>query len=119
MNLSARLSMIAFWLSATVAYTFAIVPRPPFHISDSDKVEHMTAFFVLAFLSRFAYPRRSPVMLALMLAFFGAMIEVSQLIPELHRDASVYDWLADVSAILVGLLIAGPLAAWRRARTAS
>jgi hypothetical protein len=44
------------------------------------------------------------------LSFFGALIEVSQSIPSLHRDCDIRDWFADTAAIL---LVTGALALWR------
>ena len=39
----------------------------------------------------------------MLLAAFGALIEFTQMIPLLHRDASAADWVADSIAIVVGL----------------
>jgi hypothetical protein len=36
---------------------------------------------------------------------FGAVIEVVQAIPMLHRDSDVMDWIADTAAVLVVLLL--------------
>ena len=33
------------------------------------------------------------------LSFLGALIEVLQAIPELHRDCDIRDWIADTAAI--------------------
>lgn len=103
-----RLFTIAFWAAALFAYLAAVLPQqeaPSF--SSSDKVEHVVAFFTLAVLSRFAHPRWSFLLLAALLGGFGAFIEFSQMIPALHRDASIYDWYADMAAVAVGLLVAG------------
>ena len=61
--------------------------------------------FQLAVLGSFAYPATALVQLLLRLSLFGAMIEVVQAIPALHRDSDVLDWLADTAAVLVVLLI--------------
>ncbi len=45
------------------------------------------------------------------LSLFGALIEVVQAIPALHRDSDVLDWLADTVAVVVVLLI---VRWWRR-----
>lgn len=103
-----RLFTIAFWAAALFAYIAAVLPHadaPSF--SSSDKVEHMVAFFTLAILARFAHPRQSFLVLAGLLGAFGAFIEFSQMIPAVHRDASLYDWYADMAAVAAGLLVAG------------
>ena len=41
------------------------------------------------------------------LSFVGALIEVVQSIPQLHRDCDIRDWIADTAAIAVMLLILG------------
>ena len=38
------------------------------------------------------------------LSFLGAMIEVTQSIPALHRDCDIMDWVIDTAAILVTLV---------------
>ena len=37
------------------------------------------------------------------LSFLGALIEVGQSIPVLHRDCDIRDWFADTAAVLVVL----------------
>ena len=46
------------------------------------------------------------------LSLFGALIEVFQSIPALHRDSDVVDWIADTAAGIVVLL----LVRWWRSR---
>ncbi|MBW8744235.1 MAG: hypothetical protein JF628_07810 [Sphingomonas sp.] len=58
----------------------------------------------------------------LMMAGFGAFIELSQAIPAIHRDAEWDDWFADMIAILLALIMAWPfmiLASRRRGTRAS
>jgi len=105
-----RIAPFLFWGALLFAYVCAIMPAkeaPTF--SSSDKVEHMVAFFTLAALAAFAFPRATALRIGLWLAFFGAFIEFSQAIPFLHRDASVYDWVADVVALTVGLAVVNPV----------
>ena len=63
----------------------------------------MLTFAVLTALARIAYPRASVGGIFLRLSAFGALIEVVQMIPVLHRDADVQDWAADSLAILAVL----------------
>jgi VanZ family protein len=91
----------------------AVVPHPPEIPGEpSDKVQHIAAFATLALLGSFAYPRAGLVKLLAGLSLFGALIEVVQAIPSLHRDSDVMDWLADTLAAAVVLA----LVRWRRAR---
>ena len=91
---------LAFWVAATVALVMALLPHPPQLPGEpSDKIQHIAAFLVLGALASFAYPRTNPVLLAAGLSLFGALIEVLQLIPTLHRDGDPLDWLADTAAV--------------------
>ncbi|ARS27166.1 hypothetical protein KC8_07665 [Sphingomonas sp. KC8] len=93
-----------FWAALIFAYVAAIVPAADApRIASSDKVEHMIAFFTLALLAALAWRGVAVWRAGLMLAGFGALIEVTQAIPILRRDASAADFLADCGAILVGL----------------
>jgi VanZ family protein len=90
----------------------ALLPKPPALPIDrfGDKFEHMLAFSVLAFLARFSFQRTSPWRLLEHLSFFGALIEVFQSFPGLHRDCDPRDWVADTIAVGLALLLAHWLA---------
>ncbi|HWI87171.1 MAG TPA: teicoplanin resistance protein VanZ [Sphingomonas sp.] len=106
-----RLFVIAFWLAAGFAYISAIMPAPEApHILWWDKFDHMAAFFTLTFLARAAYPRIPVMLLFGLLAGFGALIELSQAVPWIHRDAEWADWFADIAATIIGLILAWPFA---------
>ena len=123
MSLLRRLFVLAFWGALLFAYVDAIVPgHDAISLSVWDKVNHMAAFFTITFLARAAYPRIPIFRLFVMMAVFGAFIELSQAIPFIHRDAEWDDWFADMVATLVGLIIAWPfaiLADKRRSRRVS
>jgi len=111
MSLLRRLFVIAFWGALLVAYVDAILPgKDAISLSVWDKLNHMIAFFVITFLARAAYPRIPIFRLFVMMAAFGAFIELSQALPMIHRDAEWDDWFADMIASLVGLIIAWPFA---------
>jgi VanZ family protein len=111
-----RLLRFAFWAATVFAFIMAILPKPPqLPGSPSDKVQHILAFVTLATLASLAYPGRSLLRIALYLSAFGAMIEVVQAIPALHRDSDVFDWIADTAAVAIVLFI---VTAIRRAHTA-
>jgi len=109
-----RALRLAFWLAAAFAFVMASLPKPPaVPLSLSDKVLHMLAFATLAGLGSLAYPKMSPLRIALGLFAFGALIEFVQMIPALHRDAQFLDWIADAAAATVVLLA---IHVWRRLR---
>lgn len=109
-----RLFRLLFWMAAIFALTMAALPHPPdIPGAPSDKVLHVLAFSCLALLGSLAYPRLRVLKLVLGLSAFGALIEVVQLIPGLHRDAETLDWLADTAAVIAVVLA---VAVWRRYR---
>jgi hypothetical protein len=92
----------AFWLCLFGAVTFALLPHPPELAALrelGDKVQHMLAFGTLAFLGSFAFPRMPKARLGERLSYLGALVEVAQSIPMLHRDCDIRDWIADTVAI--------------------
>ncbi len=102
-----RVAVPIFWTTIAIVYAVAIMPAaqaPDFHAGD--KINHIAAFLTLTLLGRAAYRAHPPWRLALGLSLFGALIELTQAIPALHRDASLWDWVADSCAILVALVAA-------------
>jgi len=110
------LSRVALWGAIAFALTMALLPKPPHLPIDQfgDKFEHMLAFAVITALAGVAYPRFPLPRLVERLSFLGALIEVLQSIPSLHRDCDIRDWVADTVSITIVALIA---AAVRKART--
>ena len=105
-----RLFQLLFWSALVFAFVMASLPQPPPLPGDpSDKVLHVLAFLVLAGLAAFAYPRVRLIVIFLGLALFGGAIEVAQAIPQLGREPSWVDWLADVAAAATVLLAVGAL----------
>ena len=105
-----------FWAAAAFAFVMAVLPHPPqIPGAPNDKVQHVVAFATLALLGSWAYASTRPVKLLAWLSLFGAAIEIVQLIPALHRDSDVLDWLADTAAVLAVLLL---VFWWRRLRGA-
>ena len=112
-----RLAQFLFWAAALGATTLALLPKPPHLVIDQfgDKFEHMLAFATMAVFAAFGFPRTPLPRIAERLSFLGALIEVCQSIPALHRDCDIRDWIADTAAIIVVLLI---VALIRRRRAA-
>ena len=97
---------IAFWIAAATALVMALIPHPPQLPGEpSDKVQHIAAFLSLGALGSFAYPRTNPIYLGGGLSLFGAVIEILQLIPALHRDSDPLDWMADTAAAALIIIL--------------
>ena len=96
---SRKFARFLFWAAALFALVMALLPHPP-HIplNPSYKIQHAAAFATLGLLGSWAYPRLSWRRLIVGLSLFGALIEIGQAIPALHRDSDPLDWLADTVA---------------------
>jgi len=105
--LSPRIVRFGFFAAAALAVIMALLPTPPGNPLDAmgDKVEHMTAFGVLALLARLGWRHAGSLRILERLSFLGALIEVFQSIPALHRDCDPLDWIADTAAVAVVLLL--------------
>lgn len=103
-----RFFQVALAIAIVFAVTMALLPKPPHMPIDrfGDKFEHMLAFATLAALASFAYPAARALKVLERLSFLGAMVEVLQSIPSLHRDCDIHDWMADTLAIaiMVGII---------------
>lgn len=106
---------LAFWSALVFAFTFALLPQPPAVGDVGDKYQHMLAFGTLAVLAVAAYPATPLLRVTERLSFLGAMIELAQSVPALHRDCDILDWVTDTGAIL-GVMVVVLL--WRRLRGA-
>jgi VanZ family protein len=109
-----RLALLA---AAIFAVVMALLPHPPPVLGHTnDKFQHMTAFGTLTILYCLAFPRESLLRIGERLSFLGALIEVLQSIPSLHRDCDIMDWIAD-TAVIVGVLVVVRIVRARRAST--
>lgn len=94
-----------FAVALVTAVVFALLPHPPaLGITTSDKAQHMAAFGTLTLLALLGWPQTPRLRIAERLSFLGALIEVFQSIPALHRDCDVMDWLAD-TYIIAGVVL--------------
>ena len=104
MSAISRALYAAFWTALLFAFVMAVLPQPPkLPGAPTDKVLHIVAFLTLSALAATAYPRVGLVRIAVWLSAFGALIEIVQAVPALHRDADVVDWLVDTAAVAVAL----------------
>lgn len=94
----------AFWCALLFAYVCAVIPGGP-EIGNSDKDGHVLTFVTLSFIARLGWSRRSAIAIAVALVVFGIFIELSQATPIVHRDADVWDVVADLVGVIVGLVI--------------
>jgi hypothetical protein len=105
-------------LALAFSVTMALLPSPPQLVDAGDKWQHMAAFATLALLGAGAFPDEPLPRIGERLSFLGALIEVAQSIPALHRDCDVMDWVADTAAIAVALLLAAAARSLRAGRAA-
>jgi VanZ family protein len=107
-----------FYVALLVAVIMATLPHPPqLPGNPVDKLQHIAAFAVLAFLGSAAYPRTPLLRIGERLSLLGVLIEVVQVIPALHRDCDIMDWVADTASIVVVLtLVKLGRRAWREYR---
>jgi Na+/H+-dicarboxylate symporter len=112
------IARVALAMALAVTLFMALSPHPPSLPIDSlgDKFEHTLAFVILTILACAAYPLGGLLRIGERLSFLGALIEVLQSIPALHRDCDIFDWLTDTLAISVVVLI---VAFWRKGGEAS
>lgn len=104
-----RLIFVAALVFATV---MALSPNPV-PVGTGDKFQHMLAFGTLTILAVAGWPGTPLLRIGERMSFLGAMIEVAQSIPALHRDCDIWDWAAD-TAVAAGVLVV--VWAWRRVR---
>lgn len=99
-------SKFIFWCALAFTITMAWLPNPPpVPGNPTDKIQHIMAFACLSLVGAMAYPTFPLARLGERLSFLGALVEVVQNIPELHRDCDIRDWIADTAAIIFVLLI--------------
>jgi hypothetical protein len=107
------LARALFWAAALFTLVMALIPGVPEpSIGYADKIEHGAAFATLGALGALGFPRLSALRLILLLSIFGALIELAQATPIVHRDCDPLDWVADTVACIAAV------AAVRRLRRA-
>jgi hypothetical protein len=114
-SLLMRLAQAVFL--AAVIFTFYSAVIPPRHavqLVPWDKAEHFIAFYALTGLGAAAFPMRRLWVIAVLLSAFGALIEIVQGLPIVHRDRDFWDWVADTVAIIAAL--SPMLLVWWRAQ---
>jgi VanZ family protein len=93
---------LSFWAAIAFTFVMATLPQPPALPGEpSDKVQHILAFVVLTVMGTAAHQEPRSYISAIGLLAFGALIEVVQAYPPLHRSSDVRDWIADAAAVSV------------------
>ena len=114
------LPIIAFFAALAFTLTMAWLPHPPaVPWQEDDKLWHVVAFVTLSFLASLAFPDAPLARIGERLSFLGALIEVVQSIPALHRDCDVRDWIADTLAVAATLVIVAGIRRLRGPRAGS
>lgn len=112
----ARAFRVLFVAALVGAVLLALLPAvdDPF-VNMWDKLKHALTFGVLGGLAAFGWRETPLVRIGERLSFFGALIEVFQSLPSVHRDCDPKDWAADTLAIAVVLALVA-LSGLRRER---
>lgn len=99
------MTKLAFWLACATIIGASLSPDeylPRLALNWWDKAQHATAFFLLCFLGRYAYPNRQ-ILLLLGLLGLGAAIEIAQTATG-WRYGDPLDWIADAAGIALAWL---------------
>ena len=103
-SLLIRLAQAVFITAVIFTFYSAVIPpRHALQLVPWDKAEHFIAFYALTGLGVAAFPRRRLWVIAVLLSGFGALIELVQGLPIVHRDRDFWDWVADTLAIMAAL----------------
>jgi VanZ family protein len=96
-----------FLLSMALVTILLMIEIPPKHGSwrHWDKLQHVSVFFALSVSGRLAFPKNAD-WIYICLAAYGATMEVLQGKFTITREASAYDWIADIAGIALCMLIA-------------
>ena len=115
-----QLAFGCFWLALIVS-THVPPQFPGLPVHGVDKLAHFSAYAMLAGLAavnwqiaagQLTFRHLRWVWIAVVL--FGVVDELTQ--PAFHRDASVYDWIADAIGAAVGLTLFVVVRAWVQSR---
>jgi hypothetical protein len=106
---------LVFWAALVFALTMGVLPKPPETPIDrfGDKFAHVFAFGTIAGLGALGFAPARRWQVAERLSFAGALLEVVQSIPMLHRDCDIRDWAADTLSIVAVTCFVSALQAYR------
>ncbi len=79
---------------------------PPVNVKHIDKLEHITAYFFLTFFWLLAFRKKSATLLILLLcAFYGIIIEALQATLTTYRSGDYYDIIANVIGVFLAFTV--------------
>lgn len=96
---------IPFFVVVTVTLVMLFSPGStvPSGPPNSDKITHLLMFLALAVAARYAGLRTGWILLGGVV--YAAASEVLQAVLPIQRSGSLWDWLADVIGLVVGLVL--------------
>src|SRR5882672_733862 len=99
-----RLAQAVFFAALIFTFYSAVIPsKHAVQLVPWDKAEHFIAFYALTGLGVAAFPRHRLWVIGALLSAFGALIEIVQGLPIVHRDRDLWDWVADTIAVVAAL----------------
>ena len=109
-----RFMPLIFWLLIALVSILMLIELQPKNdgIPYIDKVEHTFVFILLSITGCLAYVQKKQWVYAGLIAL-GALYELLQALFTTTRQASVYDWLADIAGIMLTVMISNLLYAKR------
>lgn len=101
-----RFMPLIFWLLIAIVSVLMLIELQPNNngFKYADKFEHAIVFIALTITGWLAYPQKKQRVYAGLIAL-GALYEVLQALFTITRQASVYDWLADICGIILAIMI--------------
>ena len=101
-----RFMPLIFWLLIAIVSVLMLIELQPTTdgIPYIDKFEHAVVFILLTITGCLAYGQKKQWVYAGLIAL-GALYEVLQALFTITRQASVYDWLADIAGIMLAVMI--------------
>ena len=101
-----RFMPLIFWLLIVIVSVLMLIELKPStsSIPYIDKFEHAFVFILLTTTGCLAYGQKKSWVYAGLIAL-GALYEVLQALFTVTRQASVYDWLADIAGIILAVMI--------------
>lgn len=99
-----RFMPLIFWLLIVIVSVLMLIELKPTTdgIPYLDKFEHAVVFIALSITGSLAYAQHKQRVYIGLIAL-GALYEVLQALCTITRQASIYDWLADVVGILIAV----------------
>ena len=101
-----RFMPLIFWLLIIIVSVLMLIELQPKKdgIPYIDKFEHAFVFIWLTITGSLAYRQKKSWVYAGLIAL-GALYEVLQALFTVTRQASVYDWLADIAGIILAIMM--------------